>query len=201
MELDNAHDWPDLVAARRGDGAAFDSLMAPFLPRLALFMRRHAGAALAADVDELDLTQITLLRVHQQLPRYRHRSDAAFYRWVVAIARHAVQERLAYLRSKGRRSAVNACGLAAGLAEPSAADSTPSKHAIRRERAASLRAALDELPADQREVVEARIVDGSTFAEIGERLGVPRSSIFDRFQTGVCRLERALRVRGFDSHS
>lgn len=57
------------------------------------------------------------------------------------------------------------------------------------ERQAQIAAALDQLPADQREVVVMRIWGGLTFAQIGESLGVPLHTAASRYRYALSRLE------------
>ncbi len=62
----------------------------------------------------------------------------------------------------------------------------------RAEREAQIAAALDQLPAEQREVVVMRIWGGLTFAQIGESLGVPLTTAASRYRHALARLEAEL---------
>jgi RNA polymerase sigma-70 factor, ECF subfamily len=190
-----------VAAAKTGDDAAFDALVAAYTPRLLLFLRRCASASLGADADELDLLQETLVQVHRLLPRYEHRDAASWYRWLVTVARHVVQNRVAYLDANGRRRTGRLESTHEGepSCQRSTAGSTPSRHAVRGERVERLRLALEQLPPDLRQIVEGKVVDGMSLAEIAERRGLAKSSVFDRLHAGMAQLERSLRARGIDS--
>lgn len=60
-----------------------------------------------------------------------------------------------------------------------------------------LRAAVDALPAELREIVELRYADGRTFAEIADLLHMSRNGVFARHTRAVDALRRALSFDAF----
>lgn len=83
----------DLAAAKAGDRAAFDRLVAPHLGRL-----RAVGIRMLGHPDEAaDVVQETLLSAFRQLATFR--GDASFSTWLVRIATH---ESIDVLRRRGR---------------------------------------------------------------------------------------------------
>jgi RNA polymerase sigma-70 factor (ECF subfamily) len=58
----------------------------------------------------------------------------------------------------------------------------------RSERQARIESALNQLPADQREVVVMKIWGGLTFAQIGQALGVPLHTAASRYRIALTRL-------------
>lgn len=64
--------------------------------------------------------------------------------------------------------------------------------AQRAERESQIAAALEQLPADQREVVVMHIWGGLTFAQIGAALGVPLNTAASRYRQALSRLELEL---------
>jgi RNA polymerase sigma factor (sigma-70 family) len=62
----------------------------------------------------------------------------------------------------------------------------------RAEREMQIAAALDQLPADQREVVVMRIWGGLTFAQIGTAVGVSKNTAASRYRLALSRLEAEL---------
>lgn len=184
-----------------GDSAALTGLLHEFTPRLLLFIRRIGGQAIRADVDAEDLLQETLCRVHHHLPEFQHRGPGSFYRWIAAIARHVVQNRLDYLRRKGRgdirhiESAGVAESASARSPEASTPATSPSGYAVRHEEVDRLHLALAVLPPPLREVIELRMLEGLSFAETAAKLGIPKATVFDRFRSGMALLGKMLDAR------
>lgn len=195
LESHSSDDTRRLVtAARSGDGNAFRALVAPHEVRIILFLRHAARGVLAGDADERDLLQDTLVAAWCLMPQYEHRSDDYLHRWLVAIARHVVKRRCSYLRAKGRRRArPSGSDLDDSAIHPSSPTLSPSRHAVRGEQAERLSAALATLPSDQRAIVRANRLEGTPIAEIARRMNLRRSTVFDRLQEGIVRLEQLLR--------
>jgi RNA polymerase sigma factor (sigma-70 family) len=95
------------------------------------------------------------------------------------------------LRLWRRRSATHARWLGSGPAGP-AAPAVPWEEAIRGEEAAAVRRALADLPPEQRQVVEARIQHGQTFAAIAAELGLPLGTVLTRMRLALAKLRRSL---------
>jgi RNA polymerase sigma-70 factor (ECF subfamily) len=77
---------------------------------------------------------------------------------------------------------------------PSADD--PSLDLESRERHAALHGALEEIPAEQREVLILKEFEGLKFREIAEILGCPESTVKSRMYYGLSGLKTVLARRG-----
>ncbi len=66
-------------------------------------------------------------------------------------------------------------------------------HAIQQEDIKQVRAALDQLPLPQREVVKKRIYEGLKFREIADDLNVPLGTVLARMQAGLKKLKPLLK--------
>jgi RNA polymerase sigma-70 factor (ECF subfamily) len=165
-----------LDRVRDGDGAAFERLV-----------RRHQAAVLRvalrlagdADVAE-DLAQRAFLRALDGAGAFR--GETGFRAWVLGI--------VVNLAKNHRRDAARFAPLPAEdrAAEPD----DPADRldlARRRER---LRAAVDGLPARQREVLLLRIDGELPFAEVARALGVTENAAKVSFHLGVKRLKATL---------
>jgi RNA polymerase sigma-70 factor (ECF subfamily) len=80
------------------------------------------------------------------------------------------------------------------MGPPAAAeDGAPAADLVRTEDIARLRAALNELPAEQRDVVERRIYREQTFAVIAAELKLPLGTVLTRMRLATEKLQRRLR--------
>lgn len=155
----------------------------------ALLVERHSAAVyryfqVACRDHDLarDLVQETFLRVYQHRERYR--SGGAFRNWLFVIAANLARSDR---RAKARRPPPPSLG---DRELPSGAPS-PEQAALAAERLALTRAALEELPAPQREALRLRLLEGHGFEEIGRRLGCPTPTARTRVHYGL----KALRTR------
>ncbi len=70
---------------------------------------------------------------------------------------------------------------------------TPYDQVCRFETVASVRKALDQLPAEQRQVVQMRIYDQKKFITIAEELDLPLGTVLTRMQAALKKLRRQLK--------
>ncbi len=154
-----------LTRAQAGDTQAQTDLFARYVPGL----RRWAAGRLprwARDVaDTPDLVQDTLLQTFKKLNGFEYRGEGAFQ----AYLRQAVLNRIRQeFRRADRRPAADPI-------DSSAPDKglSPLEQAIGAETVARYEAALDQLDADERELVIGRVELGFTYAELAAACGKP----------------------------
>jgi RNA polymerase sigma-70 factor (ECF subfamily) len=145
----------DLVRrAQAGDRAAFVELYQLYVNEIHHYLRNQVG-----DPDDAeDLTSETFLRVVRSLDRFAGRSS--FRTWLYEVARNQLRD---HWRANGRRpmASVDVESLAAQEPEPAG-----------RSAATDLgRRILDELPANYRQVLQLRILDGRSVRDTAEELG------------------------------
>lgn len=172
--------------ASAGDREAFSELV-----------RRHQDFVygviqrLVSDRDRAaDLTQETFLRAWRGLHHFS--GGAAFSTWLYRIARNVVISGARYdaARPKIRASLDdedNKVGV--GLA---AEDEGPGTHAHREETRELVRAAIETLGQEQREVVVLRDLVGKSYEEISELVGVPVGTVRSRLHRARRELKREL---------
>lgn len=107
----------------------------------------------------------------------------AFRPWFLRIVRNEALQRR---RAGGRRRAREAHGARPERVDPVA----PASDEV-----AVVRAALDDLPAEQREVVALHYLSGLTLAEVAQTVGVPRGTVDSRLGRGLARLRTRLGSR------
>ena len=154
-----------VVAAQRGDGAAFDTLYVTVQPGLLRYLRG------LVDGDAEDVASQTWLQIVRDLPALREASG--FRGWATAIARHRA---LDHLRHHRRRPAIPTPMeelLRVSAEYPDAGDE--AAEAVTTDAALAL---IASLPRDQAEAVLLRVVVGldtnATAAVLGKRPGAVR---------------------------
>ena len=158
----------DVLAARRGDRSAFESLVRSVQrPVYGLCLRLLANEAEACEV-----AQEAFLRAYQNLGRYDE--DRPFDLWVLAIARNLC---LDILRRRSRLQTQDVDEMKEAL--PSSAP-TQEEGAIAHQERRSLEAAVGTLPADDREVLALYYVQKRTTKQIAEVMGVAPGTIMAR---------------------
>jgi RNA polymerase sigma-70 factor, ECF subfamily len=161
----------DVQAARAGDRAALDRLLAALWPRafrLAAGITQHAATA-------EDAAQDALVLVAARLPALR--DPAAYPAWSTRIAVNAAATAL-------RRRAAHASLVDDGRAAPGFEDALADRLDVLR--------ALGTLPLWLRVPLVLRYVDGLSSREIGLALNAPAATIRFRLALGRRRLAAAL---------
>jgi RNA polymerase sigma-70 factor (ECF subfamily) len=133
-----------------------------------------------------DITQEAFLSVWRSRARFEsHRGSLrswvlgiVHHRGIDALRRHVVHER--------RRAASEAAEERREAAEPTELE------ALRREEAATVRAALDTLPREQGRVLELAYFAGFTHTQIAEMLDMPVGTVKGRMRLGLEKLRREL---------
>lgn len=148
--------------------------------------RRHAGAvyttarSIVGDGDlAAEVVQVTFVKAWSASATFQ--GDRELAPWLYAIARRAAIDALRAERRPTR-------GDHAPEVDPPIVAMTFERtweiHEIRR--------ALDDLPADEREVVRRSHLAGQTHAEIAEHFGIPIGTVKSRSSRGMRRLAAAL---------
>jgi len=173
-----------LARARRGDGAAREQLFAACRSYVATVARCHLQRGLVRRVDASDIVQQSLLEAHRGFHRFAGESPAQWLAWLRGIATHnaldaARAHRVVARRDAGREQPLDGGSAAAAFGPVTDSRSSPSQRLLRWERELELAAAIDQLPDDQRRVVELRNIERLPFEEVARRM--------DR-SAGACRM-------------
>ncbi|MBN1947155.1 MAG: RNA polymerase sigma factor [Bradymonadales bacterium] len=166
-----------------GDLAAFEELLRRHERPVYNFIARYLGDRAAAE----DLVQEVFLRVIRTRKRYKKK--AKFRTWLFTITRNVCIDRM---RSLGRRSEVSLNRCVSSDGDESGAtfldqltDEEPSGGSgsmIRAEFRNRLQRALEELPAEQREVFIMKEFSGMKFREIADAVGSNENTVKSRMR-------------------
>lgn len=170
-----------LVAIAGGDLKRFDELVDRYKHRVFGFIRRKVADAHRAE----DMTQDVFLRLFRaaRVGAYDGRSPVAA--WLFTIANNRVID---HFRSEQNRPAP----------PPKPPPPSPHQHAASNEHYARLRRLIGELPPEQRDVVELKLLDGLTFTEIAAHVGCPVATAKSRLAYALKKLQSALNERALE---
>lgn len=175
-----------LRALARGDESAFARIYDRYSPiLLGLLLRILRSRAEAEDV-----LQEVFLQVWQRAHSFDAERGRAFT-WLVTLARSRAIDRLRSVGSR-ERAALRSAEEAPPESEPTEwADNA----AIRSERAEAVRAALAELPEEQRQVLMLAYIEGMSQSEIAAAKNQPLGTVKTRTRSALRKLSDSLRTR------
>ena len=176
---------------KRREAAAFEELIAERSGEIygLLFRLTENGE------EARDLTQETFLRAFQNIDRFR--GDADVRTWIYRIAINQARNRFRWWRRRKRDATVSldqnqgesGQSIIGTLAEPS---ENPEQQTLARERELALRSALQRLGQAYRETVILRDIEGFTYEEIAETLGINVGTVKSRLARGRQELRKKL---------
>lgn len=174
--------------AQQGERRAFDLLVLKYQQRIASLIGRY----IRDHAEVLDVTQDAFLKAYRALPGFR--GESAFYTWIYRIAINTVKN---HLVAQGRRppgedvDAELAEQLEVGTRMREAA--TPEREALTQEIAATVQAALDDLPTDLRTAIVLREFEGMSYEDIATAMDCPIGTVRSRIFRAREAIDRRLR--------
>lgn len=183
VQVDAAGDSDEdlMMAWVAGTAGAFEQLYARYRQRLYRHLLRHLRDNALADELFQDVCQKVIAARAQWKP------EGSFASWLFAIAHHRLGDH--WRRSAHRPTApMDADERLAQIADPD----TPERALSEFERRRQLQLAVDDLPAEQREVLLLRLEQELSLEEIGEIVGAGRETIKSRLRYAMDKLRARL---------
>jgi RNA polymerase sigma-70 factor (ECF subfamily) len=175
--MEEAPDEELMLAYRGGDAGAFDTLYARHRSRLFRFILRSIKLRAAAE----ELYQDVWMRVIEARASYQ--PTARFTTWLYTIAHNRLVDHW-------RRAGVDAVAL--DDEDPPGDDPGPQRRAEAREALARFAAALESLPAGQREVFLLHEEAGLTVRQIAAATGSNEEAAKSRLRYAIAKLRAAV---------
>jgi RNA polymerase sigma factor (sigma-70 family) len=160
----------------QGDAQAFDALFERHGRAVHAYLTRLVGSGAAAE----DLAQATFLSLVRS--RGRFHPAIQFRPWLYAIATNAARDHF----RRGRREQLTEKGELP--ADAAAEDPAPTDAGLERR----VRSALEQIPAQQREVIVLNRFHGLSMAEVAVAVGASETAVKVRAHRGYERLRRLL---------
>jgi len=167
---------------RRGDPRAFEAVY-----------ERHSGAAFSLAYRMVgnrtvaeDVSQEAFLSIWRSKLRYQ--PDRGSVRtWVLGIVHHRAIDALRRNTVHDKRRAS-----AEGIEERFEARERTDVEVARRDEALTVRAAIDELPAEQSRVIELAYFGGFSHSQIADQLEMPIGTVKGRMRLGLEKLRKTI---------
>jgi RNA polymerase sigma-70 factor (ECF subfamily) len=170
----------NIASVADGDQAAFASLYDALAATVYGVVRRVLRDPSQAE----EVTQEVFVEMWRQASRFDPARGSA-RTWAVVIAHRRAVDRVRSEQS--HRDRQNTVG-AAAVESPA----TPEDDAIEVDEGRRAKAALETLPAPQREALELAFYDGLTHVQIADRLGVALGTVKTRIRDGLIKLRTTM---------
>jgi RNA polymerase sigma-70 factor (ECF subfamily) len=180
-DLSSLRDEELLALIAREDDQALGALYDRYGRTIFTLALRITGDRLTAE----EVTQDVFHIVWQQTAAFRS-SSGTVAAWIIGITRHRAIDRIRSVREKARqRDAQLDDAMAAVLADTTSVEND----AVVR---SDIRAALGELPIEQRQAIELAYYGGLTTVEIASSMSTPVGTVKTRIRLGLTRLRAVL---------
>jgi RNA polymerase sigma factor (sigma-70 family) len=183
--IDSQHNDPPRIDPTRIDTAVVAALHERYAEELGLFLR---GVLRNSDL-AAEALQNTFSKAVESGHQAREESlkgwlfRVAFHEAVLLRRRGQIHDRSLRQMARNNQSTIN-------IGEQ------PDERLSRSETLAEVRRALYELPPDQRQVVEMRIYEEKSFAEIAAELSTPLGTVLTRMRLAMKKLSQQMRKPG-----
>jgi RNA polymerase sigma-70 factor (ECF subfamily) len=170
-----------LSAARRGDGNALGDLTQLYRNYLQILARVQIDRHLRRRLSPSDLVQETLVKACRNFQQFQGKSEKELLAWLRTILINALRSAVEHEFKAGKRNLRREVSLHDALADLANSVNqldqalvcqgpSPSNQAARRELAAVMADQIAALPADYRDVLVLRNLEGIAFDEIAQRM-------------------------------
>jgi RNA polymerase sigma-70 factor, ECF subfamily len=168
---------------RAGDEEACREFVDAYRDRIITVVARVTGAGGDAE----DLAQEVFLKALRNIHRFE--GGSALFTWLYRIAVNTARD---FLASRRRRPTVALDAAAGPGAEPAAPGDGPPDALLREERRRAVRSALERLPEPFRTTLILRDMEGNSYEQVADILGVSIGTVESRIFRARCKLRALL---------
>ena len=183
-DLSEARDRELVQRIGRGDQDAFKGLFGRYAPSAMALARRVARQPFLAE----EIVQEAFLAVWRNPGGYDQQRGSV-RAWLMGMVHHRAVD--AVRREESQRRRAEESMVSDPVVSPDPADDVADQIDLPEERKA-VRAALDAIPAEQREVIELMYFGGLSQSAISERLSLPLGTVKSRTLLGMRRLRASM---------
>lgn len=164
-----------VVRVQEGDKKAFDLLVLKYQLRLSKLVSRF----LRNQSDVPDVVQDSFIKAYRALPNFR--GESAFYTWLYRIAINTAKNHLVAQSRKNPASSIDVQDAEDyGASEWLKEYSSPEREVLAAELEATIYQAIGNLPADLREAITLREIEGLSYEDIAMVMDCPVGTVRSR---------------------
>jgi RNA polymerase sigma-70 factor (ECF subfamily) len=193
MQKDDRQLQRTIRAAQAGDEQAFEAL----LGALEQQVYRLAYSMLRSREDAEDATQETLIKLWRTLPSYRF--ECPILPYTLHMARNVALDALRRRASRVQSVSLTSEDEAGESEQWDIADpdeyADPARDYERGERIRGVRAAIDELPPEHKEILTLKDIEGYSYEQIGQILQLEQGTVKSRLSRARKNLAEILKAR------
>lgn len=183
-----------LRRAKDGDEQALGIVLEQHRAYLRLLALRELEGQLAARLDPSDVIQQTFLSAVRNFGTFLGEQPAEFLAWLARIHERNLQDAVREHVASQKRGVGREEALGDGHVVIDSRVSSPSARIMQGEQALRLAQALEKLPADQREAVRLRHLEGKSLAEMAARMERSERAVAALLNRGIVGLRRTVRA-------
>lgn len=177
-----------IARARAGDGDAYGQLVQANQDRIYASVLRQVRDEHKA----MDITQEAFIQAYRAIDTYEDR--ARFSTWMYRIAMNLITSHYRHERAQKRGGSQTETSLnIEGMPEPGADQRAPDDAVAAEDIGVLVRAAIDELEDEYRDVVVMRDLQGLSYEEIAETLAIAPGTVRSRLHRGRDKLKEKLK--------
>jgi len=170
-----------LRSAKSGSSSGLGRMLESFRPALMEMAADRLGLRVRRRMSSSDLVQDTLLTAGKQFESFRGETLTEFRNWLKELFHSRLVDGLRrHQQAEMRRQGLEEEG--ASISSLEGEEDSPSRVARLNEDATRLINAMDDLPADQRTIIQMRYVEDKTFEDIAAELSMSVATVWRRFQ-------------------
>ncbi len=197
--IDDRADVDELVKkAQNGDDEAFSSLVEIFEKFVFNTAVRYLSAAGQTTEAADDIAQNSFIKAWRSLPSFR--GECLFSTWLFRITANSARD---YIRHKNRHQTVSLTSDGDEDEDKewdvpvTSGDTVPEDSLEKKELVLGVRAAIEQLPEDQRAVVVMRDIHELPYKTIADALGIELGTVKSRLNRGRANLKTILKNGNF----
>jgi len=184
----NAQESLFVLRLKANEDAAYDELVRTY--NASIF---HVAYRMLGDTAEAsDVVQEIFIKVFRNIGSFK--GEAALKTWIFRIALSEILNRLRWWKSRHRSSTVSLDDSPANGHEYHVADSGPSPEEIleSKEKEMAIQEALGKLSSEHRSIIVLRDIEGFSYTEIADVLGISMGTVKSRLARGREDLKKSL---------